>query len=238
MENGVQQVTRSGLSVSGSSLKFTYSPDTASETVGVRFDDIVVRKHVANEPAVILDKTADITLAATIPTELVFTLDGHAGACNGVGQTPGTSATAVSVSVGRLEPLTNGVAAQALSITTNAQHGYTIYVRSAGPPADSGGRTWADAPGTNAAPSSFPSPGTEAFGYTTSDATLGSGTPDRFTNPSAQWASLGTTNAEVAHIANGPANETICVAYQAGVSSTTAAGTYSTTVTYTAVPVF
>ena len=95
-----------------------------------------------------------------------------------------------------------------------------------------------DVAGSNPSPIAFPSAGTEAFGYTTSDSSLGTGTVDRFTNGGAKWAALTALNAEVSY-GTGPVSvDTVFVAYQAGVGATTPAGTYSTILVYTAAPLY
>jgi hypothetical protein len=98
-----------------------------------------------------------------------------------------------------------------------------------------GANTIADHTGTNAAPTVFTSVGTESFGYTTNDATLGTGTAGRFS--SNKWAAFTSSPLEVAYN-SAPVSETIRVGYQTGISSTTKAGTYTTTVIYVATPTY
>ncbi|MEO6728872.1 MAG: hypothetical protein ABIM99_03030, partial [Candidatus Dojkabacteria bacterium] len=93
----------------------------------------------------------------------------------------------------------------------------------------------ADFTGTNATPTAFSAAGTPAFGYTTADATLGTGTAGRFTG--GNWAAFTTSPLEVVYSAVAAA-ETIRVGYQAGISTTTPAGSYLTTVIYTATPIY
>jgi hypothetical protein len=131
----------------------------------------------------------------------------------------------------------NKITAQDLTVATNAGSGYTIFTRYTGQ-LTSGSNTIADHTGTNAAPTAFSAAGTASFGYTTDDATLGTGTAARFTSGGAKWAALTTSNLEVAYSNVAVASTTHCVGYQVGISSTTAAGTYTSTVIYTATPVF
>ena len=76
-----------------------------------------------------------------------------------------------------------------------------------------------------------------SVGYTVDDATL-SPTANRFTNGGAKFAAMTTSNPEVHYGSGVASNDADCIGYQVGVSAATPAGTYSTTVTYTAVPVF
>lgn len=129
------------------------------------------------------------------------------------------------------------IAAHDTTVTTNAGSGYTTYIRYTAKPT-SGGNDINDHSGTNAAPSSM-SAGTEAFGYTTNDATLGTGTPARFTDAAPEWAAFTTSNAEVAYSGAAVSSETTRIGYAVGISGTTPAGTYgSSTVIITATPAY
>ena len=132
---------------------------------------------------------------------------------------------------------TNSIGAQDLTVSTNAANGYTVSARYTGKPL-SGSNTIADHAGTNGSPTTFAAPGNEAFGYTTSDSTLGTGTANRFTNGGPKWAAFTTANSEVAYSNAPAASDVTCVGYQAGISGLTPAGVYTTTVIFTATPVF
>jgi len=218
------------------SVYLKFSGDSI-DTFEARFDDVVVRKMVAGEPVAILDVSSDTTIAVVVDPSLTFIVSGHSGTCNWAAQSAGSSVSGASVGLGRINSA-NGVGAQDLAVTTNAASGFSVYARSAGLPTAASGATLANVGGTNPSPITFPSFGTEAFGYTTSDATLGTGTPARFTSGGAKWAAMTTSNAEISYGTGPVTADTVCVAYQAGVSGVTRAGSYATTVTYTAVPIF
>lgn len=177
---------------------------------------------------------ADVSVSV-IPSFL-FTVSPTAGACNGVSQTAGSVVTATSVSLGRVNA-SAAVGAQDLTVATNAGNGFTVFLRSPGQ-LQSGPYFIAPVSGSNSTPGAFPSVGAEAFGYTTSDSTLGGGTADRFTNGGAQWAAVAAVDAAVSSTLAGTAGDTACVAYQASSASTTPAGTYTAVMVYTAVPTF
>ena len=128
--------------------------------------------------------SAENTVSAVVDPVLSFSVSAHSGACNGVVQSAGVTASATAVDLGRMSSSSNLVGAQDLTVATNAASGFTVYARSSGPMADGAGHAISDLAGgkTNAAPGAFDVAGIEAFGYTTSDSTL-SGTADRFTNP-------------------------------------------------------
>lgn len=177
-------------------------------------------------------------VSLTVSPTLAFAVTGKASGsiCNGV--TTNRTTTNTTIPLGIITTAVNGIGAQDLTVSTNAGSGYTVYTSYTGMPT-SGANQIDDHTGTNAAPTVFPAPGTEAFGYTTDDSTLGTGTANRFTAGGAKWAAFtGTNDAEVAFNSAAVSSQVTCVGYQAGVSSTTMPGTYTTTVIFTATPVF
>jgi len=182
--------------------------------------------------------TDAVTVTMTVDPELTFTVNGYnSGACNGTALTA-TASTGTTMPLGHLTPAANAVGGQALSVTTNAASGYTVYASSAGPMSDGRGHTIADWSGTNTNPTTFAAPGSSAaLGYTTDHAlsSAGAGTT-RF--QSGKWAGLTTSNAEVAYVSSGPVADSTHVCFQLAVTTASIAGPYASTVTYTAVPVF
>ena len=158
------------------------------------------------------------------------------------GQTVNGATTTVTTTDGTIPfgTVTSGalsIAAHDATVTTNAGSGYTMYVRYTAKPT-SGANDIDDHTGTNASPTAM-SAGTEAFGYTTNDATLGSGTADRFTNGGPKYAAFTTSNAEAGYSAAAVSSQTIRLGYAVGISGTTPAGTYGTsTVIITATPAY
>lgn len=173
-------------------------------------------------------------VSLTIDPSLTFTINSVA-----VGQTVNGTATTVAttsttVPFGPVTSVTNGVAAHDLTVSTNAGNGYTVYTRYTGALTSGSGSTIPDFSGTNAAPAAFSAAGIAAFGYTTEDITLGGGTANRFA--SNKYAAFTTSNNPVVDSTTSVGSTTTRIGYQAGVSSTTAAGTYTTTVIMTIVP--
>ncbi len=126
----------------------------------------------------------------------------------------------------------NGIAAHDLAVTTNASGGYNVYLRHTGQLTNESSDVIANHTGTNAAPTSFPAAGTEAWGYTTEDADL-----TQFTANT--WAGFTTSNDLVMTNAAATAgSETVRVGQQVGIQSDTPAGTYSTTMIYTIVATY
>lgn len=174
-------------------------------------------------------------VSLTIDPTLTFTIAGVASSntVNGVTTTITTTPTAISF-LNSVTPSTNGVSAHNLTASTNAAGGYALYIRHTGLLTNGSGNTIDNLGSNNASPGAFPAPGTEAWGYTTQDSTLQSGTPARFTTgPS--WAGFSITTNELVADETGPgASGTTRVSHQVGVSGTTEAGTYQTTIIYTA----
>ncbi len=176
-------------------------------------------------------------LSLTVDPSLSFTVNavGSGQACDATTTTQASTSTAITF--GSVTPGSNSVVCQDLAAATNASGGYSIYARYTAAPT-SGINTIADHTGTNTAPSAFSAPGTESYGYTTNDSSLGTGTANRFTNPSQGWAAMTTANAEIGYESASVTNTTYRIGHQAGVSVTTPAGTYTTTIIYTCTPVY
>lgn len=181
------------------------------------------------------------SVSMSVEGSLAFTIAGVAGngsaAVNGATITNGLTTTSTTIPFGTVTSSTNKVAAQDLTVSTNSGLGYTVYTRYTAQPT-SGSNTISDHSGSNASPSAFSAAGTEAFGYTTEDATL-SGTADRFTSSGGnKWAAFTTSNAELVYNNAAVSNQTTRVGFQTGISTTTEPGSYVTSVIYTAVPLY
>lgn len=181
------------------------------------------------------------SVSVTVDGALAFTVTGVTGngslAVNGATITNGLATTSTTIPFGTVTSSANRVAAQDLTVSTNAGSGYTVYTRYSGQ-LTSGSNTIDNHTGSNASPTAFSAAGTEAFGYTTEDSTL-SGTADRFTSSGGnKWAAFTTSNAELIFNNAAVSNQTTRAGFQVGISGTTEPGTYTNTVIYTAVPLY
>jgi hypothetical protein len=181
--------------------------------------------------------TNGTTVSASVDSTLTFAVAGTSSGTTCNGATSNVVTTATTVPMGTVTTSTNKVGVQNLTVTTNAGNGYTVSARYSGQLA-SGSNTIADHTGSNASPTAFSAAGTAAYGYTTNDSSLGTGTANRFTSTPNVWAAFTTSNAEVAYSNAAVSSQTTCVGHQVGVGSTTPAGSYSTTAIYTATPVY
>ncbi len=178
------------------------------------------------------------TLSLTVDSTLSFTVNAVAASATCNGTTTTQASTATTIPFGTVTAASNGVVCQDLTAATNSTNGYTIFTRYTAKPTNALNQTIADHTGTNAAPTTFSAAGVESYGYSTNDATLGTGTANRFTNPSPNWAAETTSNLELAYEAAGVTSTTYRIGHQVGISLTTKPGTYTTTIIYTCTPVY
>ncbi len=179
--------------------------------------------------------TSGVEVSATVPPYLTFGVAGRASVCNGQSNTNfQTNATSTAISFGRLVASSAAGSAQDLSISTNAANGFTVLAATAGTTPnsfrDANGNFVADVIGTNASPGGPPTSGTDAFGYTSGDAST-TFTPDK-------WAKLTNLGGPVLIGGSGVLTKSNCVGFAISIDADTPAGSYSTSVTYTAVPNF
>lgn len=202
--------------------------------------------------------TESVEVSATIDPTLTFTVAGLAAGANlkgSINVSDGCTDTATTVTfpAGPTDPMvadTNYQCGQSLTTSTNSDDGYTVTTRGTHSSSDflkhtgDSSTTITDHTGTNASPTAFPTgtgvSGSEAFGYTTDDATLGTGTAGRFgTNDVwAQFVNSGSTATEVAYSA-GPVNaEVTKIGLRLRFTNVTDAGNYKGTLIYTCTPIF
>jgi hypothetical protein len=185
--------------------------------------------------------TAGQALSVTVDPSLTFAV---ANLASSVSINSATTTVDIStapsntIPMGAINATTNSIVGQSLTVTTNALNGYVVYASYSGTLTSGGSNTIADHTGTNSSPTSFPGVGTSAFGYTTGSTSLsaGGGGASRFS--SNKWAKFEQWGYEVARKSSKASSDVTNVAIQAGVSGTQEAGTYTTTITYVATPLY
>lgn len=172
-------------------------------------------------------------VSLTLEPTLLFVCNSVASAQTVNGATTSLLSGATGIDFGTaVTTSTNGITAHDLDVTTNASGGYNVYIRHTGQLINAATDVIANHTGTNASPTSFPAPGTEAWGYTTEDA-------DLVQFGANEWAGFTTSNEVVMTNAAATAgSETVRVGHQVGVQSDTPAGTYTTTMIYTIVATY
>lgn len=178
--------------------------------------------------------TTGQAVSISVDPSLSFTVNTVAGSQTVNGATTTAASTSSTIPLGTVTSSSNAIVAQDTVVTTNAGSGYTTYIRYLAAPSN-GSHPFVDASGSNASPATFSAAGTEAFGYTTASTSL-SGTATRFS--SGKWAAFTTTAAEVARNTAAVSNDTTRIGFQAGVSGTTPAGSYTGTVVYSVAPLY
>jgi hypothetical protein len=180
--------------------------------------------------------TTGSTLSLSVDPTLSFTVNAVTSGASCSGTTATATSTATTIPFGTVTAASNGLVCQDLTAASNSTNGYTIYARYTAAPTNAISQTIADWSGTNASPTTFTAAGTEAYGYTTNDATLGTGTAGRFT--SNKYAAMTTSNNEVAYESIGVTSTTYRIGHQVALSLLSKPGTYTTTIIYTCTPVY
>lgn len=196
--------------------------------------------------------STSIAVTATVDPNFTFSVAGvnSGGTVNGESTTITTAAA--TVPFGILTTDTPAVGAHDITVSTNAGGGYTVTAShsatiTGNPPLVSGATNNIDAfTGSNPSPTVWSAPNgatantnTGFFGYTTEDATLCTGTVDRFTSAGGnKWAGSTTTGLEVICSAAGVTSQTTRVGWQVEVNGIQPAGGYSGTAILIATPTY
>lgn len=134
-----------------------------------------------------------------------------------------------SLTVGDGSP---NIAAQTITVTTNATGGYTSTVQQNNDLTSDNSDTIATVSGTNASPAAFGTGVTMGrFGYHTTDTSLCSGTTGRF-NVNDTYAALSTTPYEVACSLTTASSEQTSLVYKLVIGTLQEAGNYQNVITY------
>lgn len=196
--------------------------------------DIVIGSDSGRTKVAII---SGVSVSATVAEGLSFSIDNVGSGQTVNGATTNVATTAAdAVNFETVEAGTNKIAAHDLIVGTNASGGYTTTVKYTQKLQISAGNDIDDLSADNGTPAVFPA-STEGFGYTTEDSSLGTGTPDRFTDTGNEWAKYETTAYEVAY-SSSAASETTRVGYQVGIEGDTPAGSHTTTIIYVTTPIY
>ncbi len=238
------------------------NPDSvASQTINILTEtDASAELEKVDVVVAIID---DVTVTATVSSALTFEIAAvNSGqTVNGSDTTVTTTATTIPFST--LTAGTPAIAAQDLTVTTNADDGFTVTMfqdNNLGSEAGSdinGFQSALDTWVANSAPETWVDPNTYDvlddvstyghFGYTTQDTSLGVGTADRF--DSNKWASFTTedggtsTNLEIFYH-DGPADGSTehigstRTGFQVETTALQEAGDYTNTITYICTPTY
>lgn len=195
--------------------------------------------------------STSIAMTATVDPSFSFSVAGVSSGGSVNGATTTITTTANTIPFGSLTALTPSIGAHDVTVTTNAGGGYTVTASNSAtitgnPPLVSGTNNIDSFSGTNAAPTTWSSPAggtaninTGYFGYTTEDATLCTGTADRFTSSGGdKWAGSTITGEEVICNATGVSAQTVRLGWEVEVNAIQPAGGYAGTVILVATPTY
>lgn len=148
------------------------------------------------------------------------------------GATTTVTTASNAISYGSLTPNVTAVAAQTITVSTNATGGYTTTLEQDGDLRNNGGDAISAVSGSNASPAAWPTGITTGFfGYHTTDTTLCTGTTGRFTSNNT-YAAATTTPSEIACSTTTVTNEQTSLVYKVEIGTMQDAGTYQNIVTY------
>lgn len=183
--------------------------------------------------------------ATTSAPSLVFSIAGvgsgtcveNSGGSCPPGKTTTVTSTATSMGFGSLAVGDGNlnIAAQTITVTTNASGGYTATVQQDGNLRTSGSDSIPVVSGTNATPSAFDTGVVNGFfGYHTTDGTLCTGTTGRFGSDNDLYAALSLTPYEIACSSGPVTGEVTSLVYKLNIGTLQEAGNYQNVITYIA----
>jgi hypothetical protein len=172
---------------------------------------------------------AGVTTNVTVQPTLTFSVTNDGAAVNGSGDSTFVTTTASTIPLGIVAAGATAQGSQTLTISTNATHGYTLYLRDSQALTDAAGDTIPDQPGTPTASNSFNGSTTQSsFGYTAD----GNGT----SFGSNKWAGLTQTNVVIASRSAAISADATHAEFKVEISNVQPPGTYATVISYTATP--
>lgn len=190
------------------------------------------------EKAVPYDSGKSFPSLAVTEASLSYSISGIANNQNVEGILTDVTTTASQVSFGNLNIDTEVEAAQRFTITSNADHGYQLFVMQKSNLLSQNGADIDPVSATNDAPAAWPaSPFPSGFGYHTGDDTLSTGFSSRFAANNT-YCQFQSSMEEVAYSLLPVEAETIDFVYKLEVSNQQEAGDYQTEIVYILVPTF
>ncbi len=174
--------------------------------------------------------------ATTAAPSLTFSISGVSSGTTIAGQTTTVTSTATSIGYGVLTVGDGNpnIAAQALTVSTNATGGYTATARHDQDLTSQNSDVIATVSGTNSSPAAFGTGVTTGrFGYHTTDSSLCTGSGSRFSADDT-YARMETTPYEVACDTGPVTSQVTQLVFKLVIGNLQAAGDYQSTVTYIA----
>lgn len=208
---------------------------------GARVNDVYYFRlvEISSSEVVSLDTGETYPSVQTGPSSLTFSIAGLPAATSVAGVVTDLPSSATGISFGSLPFNDDKIAAQSITVSTNATEGYQVLKYATQQMINSYGIEINPVVSTNAAPGGWATVCTSAnpgcVGYHTTDATLENGSA-RF-GPSDTYAPLSTTPEEIMY-SSIPSSGTEDIVFRVLVTEQQPAGDYTTNIVYLAVPVY
>lgn len=196
---------------------------------------------VTNDLAVPLFSGESYPSISTYGPELTVTVSGLTSGTTTEGVTTNVTTLSNTIPFSSLTVGSIAIAAQRITISTNADSGYLIYLAQDGPLQHTRyGPSVVMAPvgGSNSSPAAYAPTGgaTSAYGYHAGDDALGGGSTRFASNDT--YAALTTSLSEIAYSSGPVSNESTDIIYKLSILATQPAGTYSHELYYVITPIF
>ncbi len=195
---------------------------------------------VTNGYPVSLNSSSTYPSLATQSATLTFTVSGFNAGSSTEGVVTDATTTSTSIPFGTLTIGSDKVAAQRLTVTTNATEGYQILTYERQDLESGNGAKINDITGTNESPVAWSSgcsaTASSCYGYHAGDDTLSDGST-RFVLDDT-YAALTGSMAEVAYSSGPVTDESTDIVYRIKANASQAAGKYESSIVYIIVPVF
>lgn len=234
-ESGVSTSSFNVLASSSNEYEFTLYNNSGANGVTYYFRAYSPQYKLGNVdintgesyPSIVVGANSLATVISGVATSTVL---------NGV--TTNFASTPLTMNYGKINFGTSYVGAQQLSISTNGETGYQLFVRQTQDLTTYKGIAMTSVTADNANPLAWPTGQTPAaFGYHTSDVTLSGANPSRFTADNT-YAKFETSMREVGYSPTPVANDPVNIIYRMEVTSSQVAGDYQGSVNYIVVPTY
>lgn len=177
--------------------------------------------------------TSGVVTTVSVDPTLTFSVANYGSAVNGSGDSGLQTTTSTSIPFGTVDGGASSSASQTLTVSTNAAHGYNLYINKTQTLTDSNGDTYRDQGTTLASPGAFDGSTSQSSFAVTDDSTNDS-------VASNEWGHVPNIPTDsVLDSATGPETaQAVHAEFKVETSNTQAPGTYTTTVIYTATPTY
>lgn len=236
--SGVSTSTATTTQAAGAATEYEFTIAASGAAPGNTYFFRAV--NAADGTPVPLNGTSSYPSLVAQGATLTFSVAGLAVGTSTNGVVTNVSTTPTGVPFGTLPLGSSVIGAQRLSVTTNAESGYELYVLQDSPLTDSNGAVLPPLAATNSSPSSWSvactAAATGCYGYHSGSSVL-SGGSTRFAADDS-YAAFSTSSAEVGYSGTPVTGNTMDMIYRTQISGDQANGTYANNILYIIAPAF